>query len=179
VIAATNRDLEQLTQQERFRQDLFFRLNTFMIQIPPLRRRPMDVIKMTEYFLNLYNQEYQVRRRISPEAILKLQVYKFPGNVRELQNIIRNAVVLSENDVLDDFFAGSIGSGQKTTSKDPTSITKMQYPIRLQDKIGKVEKEILSDAFARFRSTRKIAQNLGTSQSSVTRKIKKYKLNRN
>ncbi len=179
VIAATNRDLEQLTQQERFRQDLFFRLNTFMIQIPPLRHRPMDVVKMTEYFLNLYNQEYQVRRRISPEAILKLQVYKFPGNVRELQNIIKNAVVLSENDVLDDFFAGSIGSGPKKTSKDPTPITELQYPIRLQDKIGKVEKEILLDAFARFKSTRKIAQNIGTSQSSVTRKMKKYKLNQN
>jgi len=176
VIAATNQDLAQLTQQERFRQDLFFRLTTFMIQIPPLRRRPTDVIKMTEYFLNLYNQEYQVQRRISPEAILKLQTYKFPGNVRELQNIIRNAVVLSENDVLDDFFAGSLGFGQKTISKDSTPIIKMQYPIRLQDKIGRIEKEILSDAFTRFKSTRKIAQNLGTSQSSVTRKMKKYKL---
>ena len=176
VIAATNQDLERLTEQERFRQDLFFRLNTFRMHIPPLRHRPVDIIKMTEYFVDIYNKEYQVQRRISPEAILKLQAYKFPGNVRELQNIIKNAVVLSEKDLLDEIFAETIGFGQKMITGED-SISDLQYPMRLQDKIKNVEKEILSDAFARFRSTRKIAQNLGTSQSSVMRKMKKYKLN--
>jgi PAS domain S-box-containing protein/TyrR family helix-turn-helix protein len=178
VIAATNQDLERLTEQERFRQDLFFRLNTFMMHIPPLRHRPVDIIKMTEYFVNIYNKEYQVQRRISPEAMLKLQAYKFPGNVRELQNIIKNAVVLSEMDLLDEIFAETIGFGQKMITGEDRSISDLQYPMRLPDKIKNMEKEILSDAFARFRSTREIAQNLGTSQSSVMRKMKKYKLNR-
>ena len=177
VIAATNRDLEQLTRQEHFRKDLFFRLNTFRIQIPPLRHRPDDVIKMTDYFLDLYNKEYQVQRRISPEAMLKLKAYKFPGNVRELQNIIKNAVVLSEMDLLDEIFADNIGVAQKKTAAEQRSIADLQYPIRLQDQLESVEEKILSDAFARFRSTRKIAQNLGTSQSSVMRKINKYNLN--
>ena len=179
VIAATNRDLEQLTEQAHFRKDLFFRLNTFRIHIPPLRRRPVDVIKMTEYFLDAYNKEYQVQRRISPEAKLKLQGYRFPGNVRELQNIIKNAVVLSEMDLLDEIFTDNTGFGQKMFAGDDRSNSGLQYPMRLQDKISRVEKEVLSDALTRFRSTRKIAQNLGTSQSSVMRKMKKYNLNRN
>jgi PAS domain S-box-containing protein len=179
VIAATNRDLEQLTRQEHFRKDLFFRLNTFRIQIPPLRRRPDDVIRMTDYFLDLYNKEYQVQRRISPEAKLKLQAYKFPGNVRELQNIIKNAVVLSEMDLLDEIFADNIGVAQKKTAAEQRSIADLQYPMRLQDQLESVEEIILSDAVARFKSTRKIAHNLGTSQSSVMRKINKYNLNQN
>ena len=128
--------------------------------------------------MNIYNKEYQVQRRISPEAMLKLQAYKFPGNVRELQNIIKNAVVLSEMDLLDEIFADNISFEQKIIAGEDRSISGMQYPMRLQDKIRHVEKEILSDAFARFRSTRKMAQNLGTSQSSVMRKIKEYNLNR-
>ena len=179
VIAATNRDLEQLTRQEHFRKDLFFRLNTFRIHIPPLRLRPDDVIKMTEYFLDMYNTEYQVQRRISPETILGLQAYKFPGNVRELQNIIKNAVVLSEIDLLDEIFAENIGVESKRAAAEQRSFADMQYPMRLQDRLEHVEEEILTDAFARFRSTRKIAQNLGTSQSSVMRKINKYNLDRN
>jgi len=179
VIAATNRDLEQLTRQEHFRKDLFFRLNTFRIHIPPLRSRPEDVIRMTEHFLARYNKEYQVRRRVSPDTILKLQTYKFPGNVRELQNIIKNAVVLSEMDLLDAILADNIGIGQKKPAAEQRSMADMQYPMRMQNKLENLEEAILSDACVRFRSTRQIAQNLGTSQSSVMRKINKYNLKRN
>ena len=178
VIAATNRDLEQLTRHEHFRKDLFFRLNTFRIHIPPLRHRPDDVIRMAEYFLAKYNEEYQVQRRVSPDTILKLQTYDFPGNVRELQNIIKNAVVLSEMDLLDGILADNIGIGAHRAAPEQVSTADMQYPMRLQDKLERVEEAILSDACARFRSTRQIAQNLGTSQSSVMRKINKYNLNR-
>jgi len=179
VIAATNRDLEQLTRQEHFRKDLFFRLNTFRIHIPPLRLRPDDVIRMTEHFLASFNKQYQMQRKISPDTILKLQAYKFPGNVRELQNIIKNAVVLSEVDLLDEILADNIGVGRQKPAAAQRSMTDMQYPMRLQDQLERVEAEILSDACVRFRSTRQIAQNLGTSQSSVMRKINKYNLNRN
>jgi TyrR family helix-turn-helix protein len=178
VIAATNRDLERLTRQGYFRKDLFFRLNTFRIHIPPLRLRPDDVIRMTEYFLARFNKEYQVQRKVSPDTILKLQAYKFPGNVRELQNIIKNAVVLSEVDLLDEILADNIGFGHQKPAAAQRFMTAMQYPMRLQDQLERVESEILSDACVRFRSTRQIAQNLGTSQSSVMRKINKYNLNR-
>ena len=134
---------------------------------------------MSEYFVDKFNEEFQVRRRFSSEALLKLQSYTFPGNVRELQNIIKNAVVLSETEFLDEVFEGTVGFGPKLVAGSQPYISEMQYPMRLQDKIEHVEKEILSDALVRFRSTRKIAQNLGTSQSSVMRKLIKYNLSRN
>jgi len=179
VIAATNQNLEQLTEQARFRTDLFFRLNTFRIYIPPLRSRPDDVIRMTEHFLDIYNREYQVQRKISSGAMLKLQAHKYPGNVRELQNIIKNAVVLSETDLLNEIFTDNIGFGQEKTAGDDRSFADIKYPMRLQDRIERLEQKIFSEAFARFKSTRQIAQNLGTSQSSVMRKMNKYNLNRN
>ena len=116
------------------------------------------------------------QRRISPKAMYRLQAYPYPGNVRELQNIIREAVVLSDNDVLDDFLADNIGTAEKVVGREFKNLTSLPYPIRLQDKIQHLEKEILSDACIRFGSTRKIAQNLGTSQSSVMRRMKKYGL---
>jgi PAS domain S-box-containing protein/TyrR family helix-turn-helix protein len=176
IIAATNQDLDRLTEEKRFRQDLFFRLNTFMIHIPPLRHRSVDIIKMTEYFVDRFNREYQVKKRFTPEAMLKLQAHSFPGNVRELQNIIKNAIVLSENDVLDEIFANSVGVGSKIISGHKQSNSVIQYPMRLQDRVESMEKEVLADALDRFKSTRKIAQNLGTSQSSIMRKLKKYTL---
>ncbi|MCP4623553.1 MAG: PAS domain S-box protein [bacterium] len=179
VIAATNRDIARLTEQERFRQDLFFRLNTFGIQIPPLRQRPVDIIQMVEYFVNIYNKEYKVQRRISPEAMVKLQAYKFPGNVRELQNIVKNAVVLSEGDLLDEILSDNIAFGHTASVGDNRPVSGIRYPMRMQEKMADMEKKILSDAFARFKSTRKVAQKIGASQSSVMRKLNKYNLKRN
>jgi PAS domain S-box-containing protein/TyrR family helix-turn-helix protein len=176
VIAATNRDIARLTEQERFRQDLFFRLNTFRVRIPPLRERPNDIIRMSEFFLNNYNQEFQVQRRISPEALVKLQAYSFPGNVRELQNIVKNAVVLTEGDLLDEILAENIALGQIKKAADKKPISGLGYPMRLNEKVENLEQEILSDACNRFKSTRKIAQQLGTSQSSIMRKLRKYNL---
>jgi TyrR family helix-turn-helix protein len=85
---------------------------------------------------------------------------------------------LSETDLLNEIFIDNIGLGQEKTAGDDRSIADIQYPMRLQDKIERLEQKILSEAFARFKSTRQIAQNLGTSQSSVMRKINKYNLNR-
>ena len=179
VIAATNRDIARLTEQKRFRQDLFFRLNTFRVQIPPLRQRPVDVIRMSEHFLENCNKEFQVQRSISPEALVKLQAYPFPGNVRELQNIVKNAVVLSESDMLDEILVDNMAFSQIKMAADEKPISGTRYPMRLGEKIASVEKEILLDACTRFKTTRRIALQLGTSQSSVMRKLKKYNLNRN
>ena len=176
VIAATNRNLEKLADQGRFRQDLFFRLNTFTINIPPLRHRTEDIVKMSEYFLDKFNTEYQLSRRMTPAARHRLQAHPFPGNVRELQNIIKKAVVLSEDDVLDEFIDKGIGSAKNISDDGLPSDMPLSFPIRLSEKLQALEKGIYVNALKRFISTRQIARNLGTSQSSVMRKIKKYGL---
>jgi len=95
VIAATNCDLRRLIQRGEFREDLFYRLNVFSIQVPPLRDRLDDIPMLTEFIL-------QGRRRISRNALLKLQSYGYPGNVRELENIVESAIYTGESDTIED-----------------------------------------------------------------------------
>lgn len=99
VIAATNRNLAHEVQSLRFRQDLYYRLNVISIHIPALRDRPSDIIPLSEYFLTQMNQRYQRNiSAISPAAQDMLQSYSWPGNIRELQNVIERAVVLTKDD---------------------------------------------------------------------------------
>ncbi len=101
LIAATNRNLEELIEKERFRQDLYYRLNVFPIHIPPLRERRTDILQLADYFAERYSQQnHKNVRRISTPAIDMLMAYHWPGNVRELENCVERAVLLSDDDVI-------------------------------------------------------------------------------
>jgi len=96
LIAATNRDLQQAVNDERFRADLYYRLNVFPIVIPPLRERPKDIPHLARHFATLYGSKMGKRvGKLSPEVLNQLSAYAWPGNVRELQNVIERAVILS------------------------------------------------------------------------------------
>lgn len=109
VIAATNKNLQQLVDQGAFREDLFYRLNVLPIFIPPLRDRVDDIVPLIYYFLDKFSQEHgQLTPKISDEALDCLKTYQWPGNVRELENLIYRLVVLNDNhtipaDVLPDY----------------------------------------------------------------------------
>jgi two-component system response regulator AtoC len=116
VIAATNRNLEEEVARHRFRADLFFRLNVLPIHMPPLRARPEDVPLLVEYFIDGFNTEFRKRvRGATPAAHAMLQRYGWPGNIRELRNVIERAMLLSDSERLDaaDFTvtAGTISAG--------------------------------------------------------------------
>ena len=97
IVAATNRDLEHAVDQERFRADLYFRLNVFPIAIPPLRKRPEDIPRLARHFAMIFSSKMGKRiGKLSEEVMGKLTAYSWPGNVRELQNIIERAVILSQ-----------------------------------------------------------------------------------
>jgi Nif-specific regulatory protein len=101
IVTATNRDLERLIAEERFRQDLYYRLNVFPIHIPPLRERRTDVPLLADFFVEKYNKaNTKTVRRISTPAIDMLMSYHWPGNVRELENCIERAVLLSSDGVI-------------------------------------------------------------------------------
>jgi len=174
IIAATNRDLESLVKEQKFRKDLFYRLNAFNIRIPPLRERPEDIFELSNYYLNKYNQFYNLQKRLSSNAIKLLQSYPFSGNVRELKNIMKNAVVLSEKDVLDGFVPDNIES-RKVNEKN-WSAKYANHTRSLAAELNETEKEILEDAMMYCKTTRKMANYLGISQSSVSRKLKKHRL---
>jgi len=100
VVAATNRDLTQATARGHFREDLYYRLATFTVTIPPLRARPDDVPDLVEHFIGRFNRRFSCLKRVDPEAMEILQRHTWPGNVRELIHVIEQSVVLSDGDVI-------------------------------------------------------------------------------
>jgi len=176
VIVADNKDLATLVKEKKFRADLYYRLNAFSIKIPPLRERPDDTFDLANYFLRKYNETYTSDKQLSYSAIEMLQAYPFPGNVRELKNLIKKAVVLSEERNLDEFIQKSLG--YETSEEIQTIANRTAVPSILTVKLKETESKILKTAFMQCKSTREIAKYLGISQPSVVRKLKKYGISR-
>ncbi|MBW2370772.1 MAG: sigma 54-interacting transcriptional regulator, partial [Deltaproteobacteria bacterium] len=175
VIAATNRDLEKQIREGLFREDLFYRLNAFTITIPPLRKRKSDILELTNFLFRKYNRQYRTHKKLSPKALSKILSYSFPGNIRELDNIVKKAIVLSEDEQIDGELLRALADGEKTISPSPDALEKTKGN-RLSDQLQALEKQLLTDAMVQCKSTRKAAAVLGTSQSNVMRKLKKYGL---
>jgi formate hydrogenlyase transcriptional activator len=113
VVAATNRDLEEAAREGRFRTDLLFRLNVFPIRVPPLRERSEDIPLLAEYFASQFGRKVgKAARTIAESAMAALSTYQWPGNIRELQNVVERAVILARGSVLDltDFELPGLGS---------------------------------------------------------------------
>ncbi len=100
IIAATNRNLEELIKEGKFREDLYYRLNVVPIYIPPLRERKEDIPVLTQHFLDMFNREYNKNVKLSQEVLDAFLRYHWPGNVRELQNVIERMVILDIDGVL-------------------------------------------------------------------------------
>ncbi|QDV88924.1 sigma-54-dependent transcriptional regulator [Stieleria magnilauensis] len=101
IIAATNRNLLQMVREGTFREDLYYRMSVFMIQLPPLRERPEDIPVLAEHFIHLLNRDMQKQiRSIAPDAMQRLKHYRWPGNVRELQSAMKHALVRNVGEVL-------------------------------------------------------------------------------
>ena len=98
VICATNRNLSELVQQGKFREDLYYRLNVVQMHLPPLRERSDDIPLLAQHFLEIFAEQFKKKaKRFSPQALQALEEYAWPGNVRELSNAVQRAVVLSES----------------------------------------------------------------------------------
>jgi PAS domain S-box-containing protein len=175
VIAATNQDLEEQVENKNFRQDLYFRLNTFPIRVPPLRKRPEDTLELARFYLEKYNNDYQQNKRFSERTLELFQSYDFPGNVRELKNIIKNAVVIAEKDLLENLIPQKRVKLNQPQYQVPSQKEK-KYSKGLNREMDHYEKEKLAEALESCSTTREIATYLGISQSSVVRKLKKHML---
>jgi DNA-binding NtrC family response regulator len=197
VIAASNRDLTTEVREERFREDLYWRLNVVPIQIPPLRKRSEDIPDLVVHFLNYYseaNNRYVVHVR--PEAIAAMQDYHWPGNVRELQNYVERAVVMAEGDeltleLLPDVIRGGASSGGNMVSirgVDLETLTKevVTQGVRAAQEakqdlhsfvVNRVEKELISQVLASCNNIQtKTATKLGINRNTLHKKLKDYNL---
>lgn len=120
ILAATNQNLEKMVKEKKFREDLFFRLNVIPIHLPPLRERKEDIPLLCEYFLAKVAQETGISiKMLSPEALQMLETYRWPGNIRELENVIKRAAILSGNETLHvQDFAFFLGKGAEDTQRE-------------------------------------------------------------
>lgn len=166
IIAATNRDIENLVRDGKFREDLFYRLNVISIRIPPLRERKEEIPALIYHFLKKYNLKHDKHMSISSQLTERLVCCEWRGNIRELENTIERMVVLSGRDLIDVDFITDDGY-QCITHKEPNS-------LKLRDALEKAERDIIESVYKRCRSTRKAAQMLGVCQSTIVKKLKKY-----
>ena len=170
IISATNRNLEELVKEGRFREDLYYRLNVVPINVPALRERPADIIPLIQMNIARCNRELGETKSISPDALSILLKYPWPGNIRELQNIIERLVITTSHNVIteDDIFI---------FIKEAAEDNQINYAdTSLADALERAEKEILSRALENYKSTRAIARVLKVSQPTIVRKLNKYGL---
>ncbi|MDI9493136.1 MAG: sigma 54-interacting transcriptional regulator [Bacillota bacterium] len=172
IISATNRNLEEMVKEGRFREDLFYRLNVVPIAIPALRDRPEDIVPMIRAFLHKNNEKFNEHKTMNTAAMSILLKYRWPGNVRELENIIERLVITTKGSIIG---PENLPSYIFENARSPGEISISQC-TSLQDTLDAVEKQILSDALAEYKTTREIARALGISQPTVVRKLAKHGL---
>lgn len=170
IIAATNKNLEQMVEKGLFREDLFYRLNVIPIQIPPLRERPEDIPLLVYHFLQKFNATHERNIQLSPDALDLLEIYPWPGNVRELQNLIERLVVTADEETIDACRVNQLLQWKKASSKTKPIVTNL---MPLQEALDHVEEQLILLAMERYKTTTMAAKALGVSQSSVSRKYQK------
>lgn len=169
ILAATNRPLEHLIEQGKFREDLYYRIQAITLRIPPLRERMEDFTELANTFLQQYILKAGKRRLVlSSKTREYLQNYHWPGNVRELQNVIQAAVYLAEEDTIE---PSALPEQLKQFRKKP-----LRQLINLQDAIEDLERTMIQQALVSENDKRVIAKQLGLSRSTLYEKIKKYNL---
>jgi transcriptional regulator with PAS, ATPase and Fis domain len=170
IIAATNRDVAQLVARNQFREDLYYRLNVVPVEVPPLRVRKEEIPLLTAHFIKLFNKKYNLHKELLPDAINDFMKYDWPGNVRELENVIERMMVTIPRDVL-------TGQDLLVNLRNPLDIHPQIFVegvLPLKEAVEFVEKEIISHAYSRYRTTREVAKQLDIDSSTVLRKASKY-----
>jgi DNA-binding NtrC family response regulator len=173
ILAATNRDLEQLVQTGLFRTDLFYRLSVIPLRIPPLRERRECLLPLIRTYMDFFAERSGCKRRLTQAALDQLIGYHFPGNVRELMNLCERLVVMTDGELIDVHDlprAIVLGEG------DSAGLQPLSWPgiMSMQQIMESVERAVLLEASRRWRRQQDVAAALDMSQPTVARKLHKY-----
>ncbi|HDT2982210.1 TPA: sigma-54-dependent transcriptional regulator [Klebsiella aerogenes] len=181
IISATNQNLEQFIAEGKFREDLFYRLNVIPLRLPPLRERQDDIELLIHYFLHLHTRRLElVYPGVSPEVIALLKNYRWPGNIRELSNLMEYLVnVVPSGEVIDlSLLPPNLISSGKVNEREssraaPASVAKEEEGGTA---LEEMEKQMIRDALTRYSNKKQAADELGIGIATLYRKIKKYEL---
>ena len=168
VVAATNRDLEEMVKKGEFRQDLYYRLNVFPVNVPPLRERRDDIPKLVQHLLEHLNKKYGEKKFLNQMALISLMEYDWPGNVRELKNVMERSFIISDGDEID-------SSDLMLQKSSPGWMPGPQgEQFDLKRFLEEVEKEYIERASQNQPSVRAAAQSLNMDPATFLRKRQKY-----
>jgi PAS domain S-box-containing protein len=172
IIAATNRDLRGMIAAGAFRGDLFYRLDVLRLEIPPLREHPEDIPRLIELALSRLEGKLKRRRGITSAALHALTGYPFPGNVRELINLVERLMVTSTSETID---VADLPQALRRLAGETSGSGPERLPT-LRNALQKVEGQLLREALTRYKTQALAARYLGITQSTVARKAKQYGL---
>jgi len=170
ILAATNRDLNQMVDTNTFRKDLFYRLSVFPITIPPLRERPLDILPLANVILEEFQRKYGKSKELTPAGQLLLQSYYWPGNVRELRNVLERAAILSSSSAISPFDLAIPHNDLQEESNN----TLADVPLDLKKFLESIEADYVLQAYNKYQNVRKAAQSLSLDAATYVRKRKKY-----
>lgn len=168
IIAATNKDIKAMVDQKLFREDLYYRLNVVPLAIPPLRERKEEIPSLVNHFVKKCNQKYGLKVSLSAEMISRLQNYQWPGNIRELENVVERIVVTNSDEWLP-------GESHSVPSERSIEVKEL---IPLKEAKQLLERDLISRAYKKYKTTYKAAEALGVDQSTVAKKIKMYNIHK-
>lgn len=167
IITATNRDLVEMVGRKAFREDLFYRLNIIDIHLPPLRERREDIIPLTYNFLYKFNKKYEMNKIILQECLNIFYGYSWPGNIRQLENVMERLVVTSDSTIKSNDLPELIVQNIRPQ-------TQYTLPAKLDDALEHVKKTLVSQSYKKYKSSRKVAKDLDISQTRAVKMISQY-----
>ena len=182
IISATNQNLDQFIVDGKFREDLYYRLNVIPLRLPPLRDRQDDIELLIHYFLHLHTRRLElVYPGVAPEVIALLKAYRWPGNIRELSNLMEYLVnVVPSGEVIDVSLLppNLVSSGKIADRVDSVNSTNARTAKEEEGVTGleEMERQMIRDALTRYSNKKQAADELGIGIATLYRKIKKYDL---
>ncbi len=171
LIAATNRNLKEMVQEGKFREDLYYRLNVIPIAIPPLRERKEEIHSFIKIFLNDINVKYRMKKELDAELISFFYRHHWPGNIRELSNLLEQIVLLNREDLLKIEHLPVEYQNEKEFHSNENHET-----VTLKKAVERAEENVLRQAAKKYMTTYDLAKALDTSQPTIVRKLKKYNI---
>ncbi|MBU7005201.1 sigma-54 interaction domain-containing protein [Phosphitispora fastidiosa] len=171
ILAATNRDLNKMVHEGGFREDLYYRLNVIEIEMPPLRARTEDIPHLIYFFINKFDKECHTTHQLSHEALEILVHYPWPGNIRELENMVERLIITVTESVIEPkHLPRQLRDNFESQEISGTDFTSLDLALEM------VEKKLITRAYEMLKSSYKVAKALNISQSKASRLIRKYGL---
>ena len=175
LIAATNRDLKQAVSDGTFRGDLYYRLNIMPLELLPLRGRKKDIKALTLTFVKRLNQQYKLNKTITDDAIEALQKFDWPGNIRELENIVERIMISFDGETITKFqVERAIGMPVETDVQIPE--LDAESGKSMNELLEMYEKQVLETMMKKHKRASDVARALKMNKSTLSRRMKKYNL---